>query len=219
MCITFVWFSVVLLMLYRPFSVNRTGPACHWTITTVYALDSVQPTTIHQDIAQYNKMLYDLGNLRMKVVKLYNASANYSSPSFARTEVQTLRQLTRVLTLRSIIWYKANIHHIPSRHIPQVIPSDPQSLIYVRELLRYKLYTDGLLSVRQRDRLTQRLNQILCTIFVHRAALYHQLYDLNSLHDSEHNGTTSQLAPFLFALHNNIRQFDDSPFQLPITPV
>lgn len=204
--------ATVCVFLCPSLSVNSNNCGRHMMITTALALDMSPVTTVPQDIANYHKMLYDLKNLRTKFFKLYNGTGNLTSLKFSFAEVQMLRHQHRILTLRSVIWYKTNVHRIPSRHIPHIVPTKPRSLLFIREQLRYTLYTDGLLSVRQRVRLNDKLNEVLVAVFRRRHALYHQIGKFKPTphtNDSKHNYKVQ-------SIRNQIRELQDSPFSLPI---
>lgn len=117
------------------------------------------PSTI-QDKATYSKLQHDLQKLREKTATL---SQNTSSPDFVALETQLLRLEARINTLRSVIWYKIHISPNPETltfYTKKGVLYRPTSLPFVREMLRYRLNTDGLLTVGQRHLLHDKLKMV-----------------------------------------------------------
>lgn len=120
--------------------------------------------TLHEDKASYSKLQHDLQKMREKAAKL---SKNTNSPEYATIETQLLRLEGRINVLRGAIWLKERGHL-----------HGPNSLHFALKMLCYKLNTDVLLTIQQRNLLHDKLTKITIRIQRKRHLLQNHIEQL-----------------------------------------
>lgn len=166
-------------MAYRRKSVLRIFLIMLTIQARIECSAATKTSTVQQDRTMLSKLLYDFEILREKVAVMYEESRT-DTHEFARAETQLLRLESRLHNLRSTLWYKLNVYD-PSNPVSNSSKHGRKnrrnlSLSFTREMLRYKLYTDGgTLTMDHRKRLSDKLEEVLFLIGCKRLALEKKL--------------------------------------------
>lgn len=179
-----------------------------WILVTTAILSAFTPTmaitALQQDKAMYRKLRHDLVSMRQKAAKL---SLNASAPEYAIMETQLLRVEGRINSLCSTVWYRTHVLDDSPYKVfdtEQGLRLRSTSLPFARDMLRYKLYTDGLLSVHHRQLLHDKLHTVLDQIRVQRRHMNHRIQTLNELYSNLTSASVPPTKKKVSEIFNNI---------------